>query len=324
MTLNSLLFDRNFVERVQPDRRYRDHDRGHAFTVGIRFNQEIDFLEVLSFWGEGVGAATYLAAILSNNLFLATTGLLFVVIAIVALVAHLGKAGRFWRVPANLATAWVSRGPFIIAGFFCSGLIWLYLVYAGVQGPYRVLAFLVSSVFAVLLMFYAGWLLGSMNAVKLWNGSLFPVTFVSHSVTSGAVILAGLNWTVSDGSEFTLYISQITLAFLALSFVLTVMHLRRSGNSLAVYASLARLANGSLKVIFLGVALVLGIVVPFFLIAACEWWRDVIAYEFAVTIAVVAVFSRLVGDFTYRFAIVRAGAYEPILKIDGRGKTNVK
>ncbi len=181
------------------------------------------------------------------------------------------------------------------------------------QGPYRPLAFLVSFAFAVMLMFYAGWLLGSMKAVKLWNGILFPVTFVFHSVTSGAVILAGLNWTVSDGSEFTLYISQITLALLALSFVLTVMHLRRSGNSLAVYASLARLANGSLKVIFLGVALVLGIVVPFLLIAAYAWWRDIIAYEFAVTLAVVTIASRLLGDLAYRYAVVRAGAYEPIL-----------
>jgi len=313
MTLNSLLFGRNFSERAQPARSYRDRDNGYAFTVGIRFNQELGFLEVLGFWGEGVGAAVYLAAILSNNFFLATTGLLFVVIAVVALVAHLGKAGRCWRVSANLATAWVSRGSVIIAGLVGSGLIWLYLTYIDVQGPYRTLAFLASFTFAVLLMFYAGWLLGSMKAVKLWNGTLFPVTFVSHSVTSGIVIFACLNSTVSGGSEFNLYVALITLAALAISFILTVMHLRRSGSSLAVYASLARLANGGLKVIFLGAAVILGIVVPFFLIAANAWWRDIIAYEFAVTIAVVTVASRLVGDLAYRYALVRAGAYEPIL-----------
>jgi len=313
MALKSLLFGRNFSEGVQPGRSYRDRDKGYAFTAGIRFNQELGLLEVLSFWGEGVGAATYLAAILSNNFLLATTGLLFVVFAVMALVAHLGKAGRSWRVPANLATAWVSRGSVIIAGFVGSGLIWSYLSYVDVQGPYRLLAFLVSFAFAVLLMFYAGWLLGSMKAVKLWNGILFPVTFVSHSVTSGIVILACLNRTVSDGSEFTLYVAQIALASLAISFVLTVMHLRRSGNSLAVYASLARLADGGLKVIFLGAAIILGLVVPFFLIAACAWWRDIIAYEFAVTLAVVTVVSRLLGDLAYRYAVVRAGAYEPIL-----------
>lgn len=301
------------MQGAQPGRSYHDRDEGYAFTLGIRFNSELDFLEVLSFWAEGVGVATYLAAILSNSLYLAVTGLLFVVIAVAALVAHLGKAGRSWRVPANIATAWVSRGSLIIAGFVGSGLTWSYLSFADTQGPYRPLAFLVSFAFAVILMFYAGWLLRSIKAVKLWNGALVPVTFVSHSLASGIIILAGLNWMSPTGTEFTPYVSQIALAALVCCSVLTVMHLRLAGKSLAVQASLARLFNGDLKLVFLGAGMTLGIVVPFLLIIALTWSHDAIAHELVVSIAVVAVASRLAGDLAYRYAFVRAGAYEPIL-----------
>ena len=313
MTLSTLLYGKNYLKGSRAGRNYRDRDRGCVFTVGIRFNQELGFLEVLSFWGEGVGAAIYLGAILSNNFFLASTGLLIVFIAVVALVMHLGQAGRAWRVPANLATAWVSRGSLIIAGFIGSGLIWMYLGYVSGQGPYRTLAFLASFSFAVLMMCYAGWLLGSIKAVQLWSGSLLPVTFIFHSLTSGIVVLACWHWMDADSSKFNFYISQMTIVSLAICFILTVMHLRRSANSLAVAASVERLANGDLKVVFHGAAIILGIAVPLFLVAAYTWWRDIIAYEFVIVLAVATVASRLAGDLAYRYAVVRAGAYEPIL-----------
>ena len=153
LNLKSLLFGADPVQWGDIGRDYRDRDEGCAFTVGIRFNRELGFLEVLSFWGEGVGAAIYLFAILSNNVLLALSGLLFVVVAIVALVAHLGKAVRAWRVTANLATAWVSRGPIIMAGFVGAGIVWLYLSFVDRPGLYRSIAFLVSFCAAVLLMF---------------------------------------------------------------------------------------------------------------------------------------------------------------------------
>jgi DMSO reductase anchor subunit len=278
------------------------------YQTGVRFNHHLGPQETLSFMGEGVGAALFAIAFFTGQWLLAVPGILFVVGAVFALLGHLGNPLRAWRAMTRVGTSWVSRGTLFIGIFV--GVATL-AVAAGplgltaLQGPLALAALVV----AVPVMGYAGMLLRSMRAIRLWRGPFLPLAFIAHSLAT-ALTLALALMPLLAGGEAAAWLLPAAMVCLIVSALLSLLHLLRAERSQGVRASFERLFAGDLRTSFIVGGGVCGIVVPLVVMAL----PAAVAGGDAVTVLMLAVaLCRLYGDFAYRNGVVLAGAYEPVM-----------
>jgi formate-dependent nitrite reductase membrane component NrfD len=283
-------------------------------TSRTRFVEHMGFLEVLSFFGEGVGAGLYILGVISNQPLVMLLGVVFVAIAVVALVAHLGsRAHLAWRAITKFKTSWVSRGSLFISLFMAFSVPGLMVsqipILASLEKPLTILAF----IFAPLVIIYAGMMLRSMKAVTLWRSYYLPVGFSSHSVASALILFwcyaqfAGLN------KDIMSWLQPATIICLLLSAAIAILHLVNIPRSAGIEASLDRLFRGKLRTRLILGAGGLGIIVPLVL-ALLSWLAAAqLGQGTVMVLLAVAAVVRLFGDYAYRSAFVMAGAYEPIV-----------
>lgn len=276
------------------------------YSTGVRFNHQMGILETVSFVGEGVGAGLFIAAFLTGQFVLALLGVVSVIGAVVALLLHLGRPARSWRAMTRLASSPVSRGTAVISAFLGFAVSSLAAGYVGVPAPLQTVLTIGAVVFSVLVMIYAGMLLRSMRAIRLWRGPFVPLAFAAHSLATASTIVAFL----SAGSAYGATFQALALVFLLLGGALSAAHLLRAERSVGVRASLERLLAGDLRSRFIWGAWVFGIVAP---VAALAISPLLASANAATLLLGAAALCRLYGDFAYRNCIVIAGAYEPIM-----------
>lgn len=279
----------------------------HNFTTGVRFNHHLGPQESLSFLGEGVGAALFVVAFFTGQWLLAGPGILFVIGAVVALLGHLGNPQRAWRAMRRVGASWVSRGTVFIGIFVGVAILSVaagYLGMTALQFPLAVVALVV----AVPVMAYAGMLLRSMRAIRLWRGPFIPLAFVAHSLAT-ALTLAWALMPLLAGAQAAPWLQPAAMVSLVVSALLSALHLLRAERSEGVRASFERLFSGDLRATFLVGGGVCGIVVPLVIMAALP----VLTGAAATVLMLAAALCRLYGDFAYRNAVVLAGAYEPVM-----------
>lgn len=282
------------------------------YSTGVRFNHQLGILETLSFVGEGIGAALYIVSIAIGQLPIAVLGILFVVGAVLALRAHLGKPERGWRALTRLATSWVSRGVLTMSCFLGFASLSVAAAYLQFLAPYQKTLTMVALVFAVAIIVYAGMLLRSMRALRLWRGPFVPLAFSAHSAASGLTLGAALApWLGADpaGIEWML---PAGAGCLVLGIALSVVHLALAERSAGVLASLERLLAGDLRQQFVWGAGALGIVVPLAGLTLARYLMAGFDPQLTTMLLAVVAVCRLYGDFAYRNAVVLAGAYEPL------------
>lgn len=280
----------------------------HKYQTGVRFNHHLGPQETLSFMGEGVGAALFAIAFFTGQWLFAVPGILFVVGAVVALLGHLGNPQRAWRAVTRVGTSWVSRGTLFIGVFVGIATLAVAAGYLGMttlQGPLAIAALVV----AVPVMAYAGMLLRSIRAIRLWRGPFVPLAFVAHSLAS-ALTLAWALMPVLAGSDAAPWLQPAAMVSLVASALMSLLHLLRAERSAGVRASFERLFRGDLRSSFIVGGVVCGIVIPLVAMAVLA----ALAGGGAVTALMLAVaLCRLYGDFAYRNGVVLAGAYEPVM-----------
>ena len=275
------------------------------FSTGVRFIRTFGTLEVLSFVGEGIGGVLYLVGAATHQLVSQTLGVALVVAAVLVLRSHLGQPARSWRAVTKLATAWVSRGTLVIALFTATAVVSVGAAFVEVLTPLRSVATLAAVVLAFPVVIYAGMMLRSMRAIRLWNGPYLPFSFAAHSAASGLCI--GFAVAALTGRGQASWISPAAIVALLAAAAFSFAHFVSAPDSVGAKASKARIRSGDLRWQFSGGAVIIGIVVP---LAAL--------YAFALTgaapalLGVVAAVARAYGDFAYRRSIVVAGAYDPI------------
>lgn len=275
------------------------------YNTGIRFNHTFGVLEVWSFIGEGVGAVLYLVGFLTQRLPLEGLGFAFLILAVLVLRAHLGQPMRGWRAVTKVATAWVSRGTVFIALFTAfSGAS---LLAAYVDGPANVRSALtwIAVVLAFPVILYAGMMLRSMRAIRLWRGPLLPVSFAAHSAATGLTIAYAI--AAASGAGHAAWLRPAAIIAIILAALLLAAHLLAVERSAGTQASRERLLAGDLGSRFRLGAIGFGLIVPLVALAAVP-----IAGVAPAALAIVAAIARFYGDYAYRFSIVTAGAYEPI------------
>ena len=282
------------------------------YSTGIRFNHHLGALESLSFMGEGIGAALFIVAFVTGQWPLAIAGVLFVVGAVVALLNHLGRPLRSWRAVTRLVTSWVSRGTFAISGFVAVATLAVAATYLEFLAPFQRALAIVAVAISVPVMCYAGMLLCSMRAIRLWRGPFVPLSFVAHSFAT-ALTIAWAWMSLPGAGAAPAWLGQAGAGALIVCALLSAVHIVRAERSPGVRASLGRLLAGDLRRSFIGGAGVIGIVVP---VAALLGFPSLSTGMSGAGVAVLAsavALCRLYGDFAYRNSIVLAGAYEPVM-----------
>jgi formate-dependent nitrite reductase membrane component NrfD len=277
------------------------------FTVAVQFHREWEHLVALSFSLEGIGAGLVLCAVLAGSQAAVLLGLLLVAGGVAALFAHLGNRRRFWRVVANPATAWISRGSLLIGMLLVFGLLSLAAGQLDDPPAWAPLATLAMGLVAAVLVGYAGLLLASMAGIPFWSSALAPLLFALHSLASGAALLLALAALTGQTRNA---LEAAVLVLLVLTLATCLVYPRLAGSTRAARDSARSLLRGEYRLPFLGGAVGLGLLVPFVLVVAHQW---LLPGAGAVALLVLAALLRLAGDLCFRYALIRVGSYDPLL-----------
>jgi formate-dependent nitrite reductase membrane component NrfD len=280
------------------------------FTVGVHFHREWQHLVALSFSLEGIGAGLILCAVLADSQIAMLVGLALVAGGVAALFAHLGNRRRFWRVVANPATAWISRGSLLIGMLFVFGV--LSVVAGWLEDPpaWASLSTPATGLVAAILVGYAGLLLASMAGIPFWSSALAPILFAVHSLASGASLLLALA-TLTGGTRNTPGVLEAAvLVLLVLTLAASLVYPSLAGATRAARDSAHSLLRGEYRMPFLGGAVGLGLLVPIALVVAHQW---LLPGAGAAALLVGAALLRLAGDLCFRYALISVGSYDPLL-----------
>jgi formate-dependent nitrite reductase membrane component NrfD len=280
------------------------------FTVGVKVHREWETLVALSFSLEGIGAGLVLCAVVAGSQIAALIGLVLVAGGVAALFAHLGNRRRFWRVVSNPATAWISRGALLIGTLLVFGV--LSLAIGQLENPpgWALLPTLVVGLVAAILVGYAGLLLASMVGIPFWSSALAPLLFALHSLASGATLLLVLAAITGDGSHPHPVLEAAVAVLLVLTLAASLFYPKLTGSARAARDSARTLLKGEHRRLFLGGALGLGLLVPLALVGAHQWLAPGLA---ASALLLVVALLRLAGDLCFRYALIRAGSFDPLL-----------
>jgi Fe-S-cluster-containing dehydrogenase component/formate-dependent nitrite reductase membrane component NrfD len=231
---------------------------------------------------------------------LSTIALLFTALTTVLLVWDLEHKARFLRVVFTpQSKSWLARGAFILIAYSgLSGLFWLASVF-GMSVSASVLLWptvLVGFMAAI----YTAFLFGQCEGRDLWQTRLLPVHLIVQTLLCGAAVLALLP-SSAGGTGAARAVANIALAATLLLHLLIVAaeFLLPHATDNAAYA--ARLiTHGPFKGWFWGGAVVLGGIVPLFLLSTPVAEGEPVA-------AVLA----LVGLLVYEWCFVMAGQSVP-------------
>jgi len=256
----------------------------------------------------GLGAGLYLVALYFNSLGGMLIGWLFIIVFKGGFhLAYLGKPLRFWRILLRPQTSWLARGFIFMGLFIVFGAIQLIFSYwlPGTAGEvvFKVLA----ATTAFLVAVYTGFVMNYVNGIHLWNSALLPLLFVLTGVLDGfalvmAVALFGGNIDVI-AAEAASRILLITTAFLIAIYLWSATYMGPAGRQ-----SVMELIRGSLApVLWIGVVLC-GIIVPVS-ISVSTYFAGEASYPLLIT----AILSEMIGAFTLKYSILKAGMYAPLI-----------
>lgn len=292
---------------------------GAFSTSQIRYVEHMAFLEVISFFGEGVGAALYLLGFMADSFFIQIAGVVLVAVAVVALVLHLGsRAHLAWRALTKIRTSWVSRGSLFITLFmaFSVASITVHVVgsLAGVNtGALEEGLNWLAAVTAPLVIIYAGMMLRSMKAVTLWRTFYLPLGFSFHSIASALLLFLLAVNLLEIEAAFSHWLQPAILISLTVATLITLLHIFIVPRTAAIEASLERLIKNKFRARMLWGAGVGGILVPVGCLLIASLFSAESNQPVTVALLLLAVVARLFGDYAYRSAFVMSGAYEPIV-----------
>jgi formate-dependent nitrite reductase membrane component NrfD len=239
------------------------------------------------------------------------------------LIADLGKPFRLLRAFLNPRTSWISVGAicdFIFLGFAglwtladldipgvisLSGLPWhgdsaLGIVFQGI-----------AALAAVVVIAYPGLVLTSSPSIPFWNNAMIPMQFLVTAFASAfgiALVYSAL--APVDAPTLTMWLA-VTAVLLVAALFLQIGHLLNGQYShVASKFSVRRLVSGDLQLVYLAGVILAGIVVPLALVA---YALVVGSGAMVTTAAAVAGVLILVGNWLSKHAVIRAGAYAPLM-----------
>ncbi len=283
-----------------------------GFTFQTEWVEKRGFLLVLAFFLGGLGCGLYLVSLYLNFYAGMVTGFLIVLIGKSGShFLYLGKPWRFWRGFWKPQNSWISRALAAIVVF---------VVAAGLQLAPTLPIFswlpwtmdnLVLEVFAIIgalvLIVYTGFALGVVKAIPFWNSPLMPVLFIAYSLLGGTGLATGM----IAGMKSNINIQSVEVITTWLLIVVAVMlgtYLWVTYDSTpAARKSVIELVKGRVSPYFLIGIVVLGLVIP---LAVASY---ALVSEVSPVVIVAASACELIGGFSMRYSILKAGVYAPLI-----------
>jgi formate-dependent nitrite reductase membrane component NrfD len=281
------------------------------FLIDVKPQREWGWAVITYLFLGGAGAGLFLVSLYIQNRWGEGLGLLVLVLGTLFLLIDLGRPERFWRAFLRPRTSWISRGCFFISALVLLGGLEILSGQIPLEGAGQVLIRCAAAVAAVAVMVYTGFVLSPSPAIPFWNSAFFPVIFFAYSLLAGIDFLI-LASPLLPGPEVDLaLLEKVQFGLVLLCLLMVLSHLSvMSGSALAARKSIQLLTKGKWGTLFIGGVIGLGLVVPL-LLAGPILWSSGFQAMFAVT--VVLALLRLFGDYLFRFLVIRAGHYDPLL-----------
>jgi len=286
----------------------------NEFVIDFRVNREFNVLVALSFVIEGIGAATFLWGLVLNHLPGMAVGFAFIVLGSLALMLDLGRPMRAWRILWRTKSSWISRGSIFIggAGFFAFLTIVFPFLFPDYRGTASITIIEVLAViFSLLTILYSGFLVSSMTPIPFWNTPLVPVLFLFHAATSGLSFMLFLLPLSGGGLELVRRMLEVEGGLLLTTLIFSIAYVMVMSGSTNAARESVRLLSREHRLLFWGNAVVMGLLIP--LIITVYLYFSPGGEMIAVTALFIMALLRLIGDFSFRYAILRVGAFEPLM-----------
>lgn len=242
-----------------------------------------------------------------------TLALAFIALTPILLIVELKQPTRFWHlfVPTYInLTSFVGWGTIFLSLFGIVSLLYFLAIRKGDEGNIRTLG-AAGIPLAMLVATYTGYVLAAVQGRPLWNTAILPVLFMVSAVISGlAIVLASailLNKTEKKVSKDVLVQMGTVLGlFLILDLLLFVADGYVAYTSgLEEHEAAMMLLRGPLSFLFLGVQLVIGALIPIFLLLS-PGLKGSSTGQLAASVFV------LVGALTMRYLVLAAGQAVPL------------
>lgn len=281
-----------------------------SWPLAVSRQREWRYLILLAFFLGGLAAGLYFLSYLFDfregiiaSLFIMAFG------KGGAHILYLGRPLRAWRAVSRPQSSWLSRGLIGVVLFLVLGSLELV---PGVEGTGLGVVMGTLALFCALwVMVYTGFLMARSPAIPFWNTTLLPVLFTLYGFIAGMDLLLASLVLVGEGAiGVEVMVLEKVEASLLLGALLSlgVYTLVMYGSSPAARAASLLWLRGDLALHFLGGVVFLGLVVPLALLSYPLLTGDTI-----LPLAAAAGLLGLLGGLLFRWCVLRAGVYTPLL-----------
>jgi len=236
------------------------------------------------------------------------------IIAPLALLIHVGRPFRAWRLFYNINFASpISWGSFLLTFYPINCIIYGYFIFKN-NAKMTKLFGIIGIPLAIAVHGYCGFILGFAKARHLWNTALMPTLFLVSAIVSGIALVIFVvyikdRFFSQDGKvreELILDLAKLMGGFLLLDLflVLSEVLILLAGSEGAMEAGWL-LLTGKFAIPFLGIENGLGKILPAFLIFSPRLRTT--------NRLLWASFLVMFGIFFMRFVVVLAGEYYPLI-----------
>ena len=279
------------------------------FLIDVKPQKEWGWLVITYLFLGGAGAGLFLASLYIGHPWAEGLGLLLLLVGTLFLLLDLGRPERFWRAFFHARTSWISRGCYFITALTVLGGLDLLLQLTDSGAVWLVKA--AAAVAAVAVMVYTGFVLSPSPAIPFWNSTFFPVIFFAYSLLAGIDFLILASPVLPPPAIDLARLEKVQFGLVVLCLLMVMSHLSvMSSSAIAARKSIQLLTRGKWGMLFLGGVIGVGLVLPL-LLAWPVLWQPSFQTMFAIT-ALLALL-RLFGDYLFRFLVIRAGLYDPLL-----------
>jgi formate-dependent nitrite reductase membrane component NrfD len=281
------------------------------FLIDVKPQREWGWLVITYLFLGGAGAGLFLASLYMGHPWAEGLGLVLLLLGTLFLLLDLGRPERFWRAFFRARTSWISRGCYFITVLTLLGILDLMLQMSGGDPGVRWLVKLGAAAAAVAVMIYTGFVLSPSPAIPFWNSTFFPVIFFAYSLLAGIDFLILASPVLPPPAIDLVRLEKVQFGLVVLCLLMVMSHLSiMSSSAIAARKSIQLLTRGKWGLLFIGGVIGVGMVLPL-LLAWPAVWQPSFQTVFAIT-ALLALL-RLFGDYLFRFLVIRAGLYDPLL-----------
>ena len=280
----------------------------------VKYQQQKDWVDgrgnfiAFAFFLGGIAGGLFLASAYFDNLLGIFIAFLLTGLMGASYMLHLTHPMRFWRMMSKPGTSWIARGFTFIMLFGLFTLITMILMQWAPDATAAITTFkVIAGIFAFAQSIYTGFAVSYVSAIKVWNSAIVPVLFVTCGVSGGLAILLAIM--IGQNSAQIAHLENIIrVVLIAFAVIVGVYLWNATYSSTAAKDAVIRLIGGVLAPLFWVGVFLFGIVIPVAISVTTYWVHDASS-----GLLIFAIVSEIIGGLALRFAVLKAGVYEPLL-----------